>query len=157
MDGITMRRRLTDEERLDWLRLTRADQVGPVTFFRLLDRFGSGGAALAELPRAMPAGRVPRIPGRADAERAIRAIERLGGRLIAFSEADYPQPLEAIADPPPLLSVLGDPGLLNRSRIAMVEIGRASCRERVRQYVSLSVVPDPLQTTHQTTHPSPPT
>src|SRR3546814_11458067 len=71
MDGITMRRRLTDEERLDWLRLTRADQVGPVTFFRLLDRFGSAGAAFAELPRAMPAGWETRISRRPTALKSV--------------------------------------------------------------------------------------
>src|SRR3546814_12798353 len=102
MDGITMRRRLTDEERLDWLRLTRADQVGPVTFFRLLDRFGSAGAALVELPPEMPAGRVPRLPGRADGERVTRSLYTPRGRPIAFVIDAYPHALAAHADPPQL-------------------------------------------------------
>ena len=44
------RRELTPSERLDWLRLIRSENVGPVTFRHLLRRFGSAGAALAALP-----------------------------------------------------------------------------------------------------------
>ena len=41
---------LTDREKRDWLRLIRSENVGPITFFRLLRRFGSAGEALAALP-----------------------------------------------------------------------------------------------------------
>ncbi|MEE8279195.1 MAG: DNA-protecting protein DprA, partial [Alphaproteobacteria bacterium] len=34
---------LSTEERLDWLRLVRSENVGPITFFQLLARFGSAG------------------------------------------------------------------------------------------------------------------
>ena len=33
--------RLTDEERLDWLRLIRSENVGPRTFRALVDHYGS--------------------------------------------------------------------------------------------------------------------
>ena len=42
--------RLTDEERLDWLRLIRSENVGPRTFRALVDHYGSARAALAALP-----------------------------------------------------------------------------------------------------------
>ena len=41
---------LTDEQRLAWLRLIRSDNVGPITFQDLIDRFGSASAALDALP-----------------------------------------------------------------------------------------------------------
>src|SRR5260370_42639771 len=44
-------RQLNPSERLDWLRLIRTENVGPVTFYQLLHRFGSAGAALEALPR----------------------------------------------------------------------------------------------------------
>ena len=44
------RRTLTDEERLDWLRLIRSTNVGPGNFFRLLERFGTAGKALEAIP-----------------------------------------------------------------------------------------------------------
>src|SRR3546814_18108950 len=49
-----------------------------------------------------------------------------GARRYFRHGADRLTPSEAIADPPPLLSVLGDPGLLNRSCIAMVGARNAS-------------------------------
>ena len=41
---------LTDEQRLDWLRLIRSENVGPRTFRTLLNHFGGAGAALEALP-----------------------------------------------------------------------------------------------------------
>ena len=40
------RRPLTEAERLDWLRLIRTENVGPITFHRLLEQYGSAGKAL---------------------------------------------------------------------------------------------------------------
>jgi DNA processing protein len=42
--------RLTDEQRLDWLRLIRSQNVGPRTFRALLNHFGGARAALEALP-----------------------------------------------------------------------------------------------------------
>ena len=41
---------LTDEERIDWLRLIRSENVGPRTFRALHAHYGSARAALAALP-----------------------------------------------------------------------------------------------------------
>ena len=41
---------LSADDRLDWLRLIRSDNVGPITFYQLLERFGTAGAALKGLP-----------------------------------------------------------------------------------------------------------
>jgi len=129
MDAIPTERTLTESERLDWLRLARADHVGPVTFFRLLERYGSPAAALDELPGLMQ-GRGGRIPSVGDARRELDALYRLGVRLMAFGEPDYPLPLASIADPPPLLSVLGDASLLTRSCVAVVGARNASAAGR---------------------------
>ena len=63
---------------------------------------------------------------RSAAEREIEAIARLGGTLIARDEPLYPVPLAAIADPPPLIIVRGDAGLLARPTIALVGARNAS-------------------------------
>src|SRR4051812_47460966 len=41
---------LTDDQRVDWLRLIRSDNVGPRTFRSLINHFGSARAAIARLP-----------------------------------------------------------------------------------------------------------
>ena len=42
--------RLTDEQRIDWLRLFRSQGVGPRTFRELINHFGGARAALEALP-----------------------------------------------------------------------------------------------------------
>jgi len=39
-----------DAERIAWLRLTRTENIGPITFHKLLARFGSTTQALDALP-----------------------------------------------------------------------------------------------------------
>lgn len=41
---------MSDSERLNCIRLARTHGIGPVSFFQLLRRFGSAGAALDALP-----------------------------------------------------------------------------------------------------------
>lgn len=127
------RRPLSASERLDWLRLIRSENVGPRTFSRLLERFGSAAEALAALPdlakrggRARPIGIWPR----AAAERELQAVERLGARLIATVEPGYPAYLAAIEDAPPLICVRGDASLLARPMVAMVGARNASLNGR---------------------------
>lgn len=113
---------LTHKERLDWLRLIRSENVGCVTFFRLLERFGSAAAALRALPEMARRGGRPglRVCPEAEAAREMEALERLGARLIAWGEPDYPPLLVHVEDAPPLISVLGHPHLLAKRAVAVV-------------------------------------
>jgi DNA processing protein len=119
---------LNPQERLDWLRLWRSDSVGPITFFRLLQQYGSAAAALAALPElAKRGGRTDfRVATRAEAEAELARLTAHGTRLVAWGEDDYPALLAEIEDAPPLLSMHGDPALLRRRTIAMVGARNAS-------------------------------
>jgi DNA processing protein len=124
---------LNPAEKLDWLRLIRSENVGPVTFYQLLARFGSAAAALDALPEiARRGGReLPMtIATRAAAERELQALDRLGARLVAWGEPDYPPALAAVEDAPPLLSLLGQAPLLRRQAIAVVGARNASANGR---------------------------
>src|SRR5215475_12156156 len=124
---------LSDAERLDWLRLIRTENVGPIGFRHLLQRFGSARAALDALPQlARRAGRTRplKLCPAAEAEREMEALHRLGARLVGRGEPAYPVPLAAIEDAPPLLCVLGDISLLNRRTVAVVGARAASANGR---------------------------
>lgn len=123
---------LNDGERRDWLRLARTENVGPVTFHNLIARFGSAGAALDALPHMARRGGSKNfvLPDAGVAARELEALAKLGGRMIAACEADYPQGLKALDAPPPLLSVLGHPHLLRREMIAIVGARNASALAR---------------------------
>ncbi len=123
---------LSDNERRAWLRLARTEHVGPVTFQALIARFGSAAAALQELPRMAQRGGGKNfiLPDEQDIERELDALAELGGRMIASCEADYPHGLSALEAPPPLLSVLGHPHLLQKEMIAIVGARNASALAR---------------------------
>lgn len=129
----TAPRALTDAERLDWLRLIRSENVGPITFFQLLDRFGGADSALEALPelarRGGRGGRL-RIADESAAEREVEGLAAIGARLIACGEDEYPQALAAIADPPPLVAVRGQAHLLKRPTVAVVGARNASANGR---------------------------
>ena len=127
----TVRRPLDDAERLDWLCLSRSERVGPVTFFHLIRRYGSASAALDALPElARRGGRTLRPWPRASAEREIEAVAAARARLIAAAEPDYPAPLAAIEDAPPLVTVKGDAALLLKPAVAVVGARNASANGR---------------------------
>jgi DNA processing protein len=115
--------RLTRAARLDWLRLARTENVGPVTFAQLIGRFGDASAAIAALPAlAMRGGRTtpPRIPSISEAERELEAGERLGARLIVGCEPDFPPLLAAVDPPPPLIWARGRTELLAQPGVGVV-------------------------------------
>jgi DNA processing protein len=116
------------EEQIDRLRLIRSENVGPVTYFQLLARFGSAGAALAAIPdlAARGGGRVPRLADRAAAAREAEQVARLGARYLFLGQTPYPPLLAEAEGAPPVLIVKGDLALLERQAIAMVGARNAS-------------------------------
>jgi DNA processing protein len=100
--------RLSSDQRLAWLRLIRSDNVGPVTFRQLVNRFGSAEAALEAVPGLMQrAGTRGRICSQSAAEDEIAATTRLGGRLVGSGEPDYPPLLHYISGAPPVVTIAG--------------------------------------------------
>ena len=129
-----MGRALSRDEKIDWLQLCRSSGVGPQTFCKLLRRFGNARRALDELPRlareASGEDRWQRCR-RDEAEAEFAAIAELGCALLAKGEAEYPERLAEIADPPPLLTVRGQAELLERPAVAVVGARNASANGRM--------------------------
>lgn len=121
--------RLTDAQRLGWLRLIRSENVGPRTFRTLINHYGGADAALVALPELARRGGAER-PGRicplAEAEQEMRAAQRLGVRFVALGEPEYPARLRMIDDAPPLLAVHGVNDILAQPMLALVGSRNAS-------------------------------
>jgi DNA processing protein len=120
---------LTDEQRIDWLRLIRSPNVGPRTFRALINHFGGARAALTALPslarRGGATGAMEVYP-RADAEREIAAAKKLGVVFVALGEVAYPLRLQMIDDAPPLLAIRGQMRALALPMVAIVGSRNAS-------------------------------
>jgi DNA processing protein len=117
----------------DWVRLIRSENVGPATFYALLERFGTAGEALAALPALAENGGLRRpitVATTAAVEREREAAKRIGARHVFFGSRDYPPLLAAIHAPPPVIMVRGDVALLTRRPVAIVGSRKASAAGR---------------------------
>ena len=111
------------EQMIDHLRLARTEGVGPLTYRRLLRRFGTPEAAIAALPDLARAGgrtHPPATPTRAAATRECEALARIGARLLVLDGPDYPPLLALLEDPPPVIALLGDAAALCSPSVAIV-------------------------------------
>jgi len=124
---------LGPQERLDWLRLARSSGIGPVTIRDLIAYCGTATKALEALPDLARRGggaRPVRICAKSDAEREIESLTKLGARLIAKPDPDYPEALAALEDAPPVITVKGRGALLQPTKIALVGARNASANGR---------------------------
>ncbi len=121
--------KLSDEQRFDWLRLIRSENVGPRTFRSLLNNCGSARAALEALPelaRRGGAARPIRVASAEEIERELDAARKLGVRFVALGEPDYPPILRQIDSAPPVLALAGREEALRRPAVAIVGSRNAS-------------------------------
>jgi DNA processing protein len=112
-----------DRDRIDHLRLVRTEGVGPVTYRRLLERYGTPAAALDALPRLAHAGGRPRppvIPTPAEAEAELALTAKAGGLIVFSGDAAYPSLLAMMGDAPPCLIVKGQVSLAMDRCVAAV-------------------------------------
>ncbi|MDI3309334.1 MAG: DNA-processing protein DprA [Acetobacteraceae bacterium] len=117
----------------DRLRLARTEGVGPVTYRRLLRRFGSAAAALDALPHLARAGgraNAPSVPPVSDIDREMERLHRVGGRMLFLDGPDYPPLLALLDDAPPALAVLGRIDALSARAVGVVGARNASANGR---------------------------
>lgn len=116
------------DDRIARLRLIRSANIGPVTYFQLIARFGSADEALRAIPdlAARGGGRTPRIAAPSVALAEMAEVERLGGKYLFLGQGLYPPLLAELETAPPALIVAGDLSLLEKSPIAMVGARNAS-------------------------------
>jgi DNA processing protein len=112
-----------EEEKINYLRLARSQNIGKINFFRFLDKFGSATEAVAEIPKYLLAIKSKSqiiIAGKDMAIKEIENCDKIGAKLIYYGDKQYPRLLREIDDPPPLLTTLGDQELLQKNSIAIV-------------------------------------
>lgn len=120
---------LDDTQRLACVRLIRSQNVGPITFRELINRYGGAQQALEALPhlsRRAAHGKAIVICSVADAEAELTAAQKYGARPLFTIEPGYPLRLAQIETPPPLVYAKGDIALLARPSIGIVGARQAS-------------------------------
>ena len=117
------------ETRRDWLTLNLVPGLGAAGFRKLVEVFGSptqalraGRKELQQIPGLRPeaiAGIVSGPPYR-EADQELQRIGQLGITLLCLGDADSPALLATIYNPPLLLFVKGEPGVLHTAGLAVV-------------------------------------
>jgi DNA processing protein len=116
------------------LRLQLLPDIGSQRFHKLVAHFGCARSALDASAVQWRGAGCSDASGQArrdsgihhSAAAAMAWLERADQHLLMWDQPDYPALLKEIADPPPLLFVRGDPGVLERPQIAVVGSRRAS-------------------------------
>ncbi|MCX6143974.1 MAG: DNA-processing protein DprA, partial [Ignavibacteriales bacterium] len=114
----------------DLLRLASTPKIGPHKIRLLISHFHGPTEVLNASPRALI--KVPGIEkkiasniihnkdGERFADDQLKRVNRLGARIVTIWDAEYPELLKRIYDPPALLYVLGKFMTLDKSAIAIV-------------------------------------
>jgi DNA processing protein len=115
---------------LDWIRLSLVPGLGISSYWRLIDHFHSPTAVLCASKRDLlqvngireqqVSGLFSQADTAADSRRELDRLAAAGGCALSFEDTDYPPLLRQLADPPPVLYVLGRKELLCRPAIAIV-------------------------------------
>jgi DNA processing protein len=118
---------LSEKERQARLRLFRASNIGAVTFWALLERYGNASRALAAVPELTRKAKRPiKLPTEHEAEREFERTQKAGARLVMHGEPDYPPGLAELDTPPPIIAVRGNTRLFAKDTIAIVGARNAS-------------------------------
>ncbi|MGH9744701.1 MAG: DNA-processing protein DprA [Candidatus Acidiferrales bacterium] len=119
---------MESDQYLGWLALALTPGLGARMAGKLLRELGSPqaifNASLTELEaQHLPAAVAQAIHSRgplSDAAKELAAAQAAGVKLLTWDEPEYPERLREIYDPPPLLYVLGNVGLLSKHLISIV-------------------------------------
>lgn len=127
-----------NQEILAWLRLSLIAELTPAGFRKLLGALSTPEAicaaeraTLAHTVSNEVAAAVARGPDPKHFDAALEWLEDAANHVVTFADASYPRLLLEITDPPPLLYVKGDPGLLDHASLAVVGSRNATQQGRV--------------------------
>lgn len=116
-------------ELLNILRLMLTEGVGPINFYKHMQTYKS----LEKVLQAVAA-KKPLCP-QSKAEDEIAKAQKLGVKLIAYTDSRYPESLKQLNDTPPVLYALGNTDLLNYP-LSMAVVGARNASINGRKIAS---------------------
>jgi DNA processing protein len=130
-----------DQELYSWVALHGLPGMGPITFKRLIDRFGSAAGVLERADGdslSAISGMTQQLAGAIfEADGSLERVRQMtdtlrskGVRVIRITDADYPAPLHDLSNPPPLLYMVGEILPEDACSLAMVGTTKPSNKGR---------------------------
>ncbi|MES9943138.1 MAG: DNA-processing protein DprA [Candidatus Thiodiazotropha sp. 6PLUC2] len=110
-----------------WLQVSHTPGIGSRYFLRLIEHFqsaegilGASRSGLESLSIPQPAIEHLLNPDRSRIETSLDWLKQPGHQALTLSDPNYPPLLRQIDDPPPILYLMGEPGLLLQPQLAIV-------------------------------------
>lgn len=119
-----------DQERAYWVALNMVPGVGSINFRQILNHLGSPERALSASAKELQnvpgigektARAITEFPYKEELEKEWNLIQKNGVKIITWQDADYPDNLKNIHDPPPVLYLKGQ--LDPRDKLAVAVVG----------------------------------
>lgn len=109
------------------LQLIRTENVGPITFHKLIQHFGNAENALNNLPKLTKRqGKILAIPSISTIKQEIEETLKANIKIINYLDEEYPPLLKTTEDHPPVLFIKGHAHLLKKASVAVVGTREAS-------------------------------
>jgi DNA processing protein len=124
-------------EKIAWLQLIRSPGIGPIRFWRLLERFGSVDKALESVSTYLHK-RQLQLASLEDIEAEISKTDRQQARYIFYGAPEYPPMLYQIEDAPPVLVQRGQQSGSTTSRAVAIVGARTASLQGQKFAESLS-------------------
>lgn len=123
-------KQLNQQEKFNWIRLCRTENIGPATFFRIMDIFNCDvNMAIEKVPELSENGGLRKgikLCNKEKIELELENCHKFGAEIITFVDDDYPRMVREIYDPAPIITIKGRKELLNRESISIVGPRNAS-------------------------------
>ncbi|MFV0627106.1 MAG: DNA-processing protein DprA [Alphaproteobacteria bacterium] len=114
---------------VDIIQLINSENIGPITFYKLIDKFGSAAEALKNLPPKFK----PFPRSKAKLELDLARDKQI--QILSYQDVNYPSRLREIPDAPPILYVKGNISLL-KHELSVAVVGSRNATITGRKIIS---------------------
>ena len=94
------------QQLIHWIQLINSDGVGPVTFYKMLNKYASAQNALNYVEKS-------KLFSEKDAKAEVDKALKSDVKIITYNDKEYPKNLKMLNDAPPILYVRGRTDILN--------------------------------------------
>ncbi|QEK38470.1 DNA-processing protein DprA [Candidatus Cytomitobacter primus] len=116
---MNIKQQMSIEEKIDFLRVIRTKNIGPISFLHLLHTYKTIDRVIQYLETKM------HVCSKNTAIAEIKKINDYGAQLVAFSDPEYPSLLRNMRDYPPIICVKGNLDLLSSKKLFSIAGSRA--------------------------------
>ena len=117
---------MTDSELINSIRLLHTEGIGCITFYKLINKFGSATKSLEYLSNSKKIN----IFSKSLAEQEVEKASTLNVKILSYNSTEYPKVLKQIPDAPPILYVKGNISALQNKSVALVGSRNASINSK---------------------------